>query len=494
MARRWQVRSTMHSMAEPLAGVAVPAPLLLVESAQAGVTVAVHDASRLGWQVAVALPDVGRSPYWFELELEVPANLVGMLDPWAALQSYGRLDGADDADSSDARSPEGFRCSVVAISAKLARARDGFVRHCTLLRSSASPDEGHCRSLMLWVTAASVELSGARGGLLRSAAESDRSRADEFLSLQLWTVLTDCGRALADTRQALEERGPETPSLDAIEGALAAALKDERAYRQGAAFALAEPANIAQLQRLLERTRWLKRHFERVLFLDSESYEVLNRLSGWFSAVTAMVAYLWSLVWQITLERHPVAIGSGVVAFALITAIAYASRERLKEVGRSWLAGRVQRMFAQRVTHYRLPSRGRTIAPVVSTRESFSQSSAQRTDPDHPDHGVTQDVTVLRFVHRGLVYAPPTREIAPGRQVRLIYRLDLSTLFPRLHDAVRGFASLDRRTGRLAIVDVPRNYEIPIRARLHREGIHLDSAYTLVLNKNGLLRTETEDT
>ncbi|HTB73349.1 MAG TPA: hypothetical protein VK762_08885 [Polyangiaceae bacterium] len=484
----------MPSTAEPLDEVAVPAPLLLVDSSRAGVTVAVHDASRLGWQVAVPLPDAGRSPYWFELELEVPAHLVGMLDPWAALQSYGRLDGADDGDSSGARSPEGFRRSVVAISARLARARDGFVRHCTLLRSSTSLDEGHCRSLTLWVAAASAELSGAREGLLSGAPRSDGALADEFLSLQLWTVLTDCGRALVDTRWALEERGlSETPSLDLIEAALATSLKDELAYRRRAGFTLAEPANLAQLERLLARTRWLKRHFERVLFLDIESYQVVSRLSGWFSAVTAMLAYLWFLLWQVTLERHPVAIGSGVVAFALITAIAYASRERLKEVGRDWLAGRVQRMFAQRVTHYRVPSRGKAIAPVVSTRESFSQSSSQRTDPDHPDYGVTQDVTVLRFVHRGLVCAPPTSEGVSERQVRLIYRLDLSTLFPRLHDAVRGFASLDRRTGKLSIVDVPRNYEIPIRARLHREGIHLDSAYTLILNKNGLLRTETED-
>ncbi len=383
---------------------------------------------------------------------------------------------------------------MAAASGRLARARDGFVRHCTLLRASTSPDETHCQPLSLWLTAASTELRNTRAGLLSSAAkdvgptkDSECSLADEFLSLQLWTVLTDCARALFDTRRALLERDlPESPSFGALESSLAGALSEEIAYRHRAGFALAEPVNIAQLERLLGRTRWLKRHFERVLFLDVESYQVVDRFAGWFSAITAMVAYLWFLVWQVTLQRHPVALGSGVVAFAIVTAFAYASRERIKEAGRSWLAGRAQRMFAQRVTRYRLPARerGRGSGVVVSARESFSQSSAKK---DELEGGTTRDVTMLRFVHRGSLRA---ESIAPATQVRFIYRFDLSPLFPRLHDAVRGFASLDRRTGKVAIVDVPRNYAIPVRARLRRQGATVHSAFTLVLNKNGLVRVD----
>ena len=100
------------------------------------------------------------------------------------------------------------------------------------------------------------------------------------------------------------------------------------------------------------------------------------------------------------------------------------------------------------------------------------------------------DVTVLRFVNRGAVKSPQTVDGTIARQIRFIYRLDLSPLFPRLHDAARGFASLDPRTGAIVIVDVPRNYELPLRASLRWQGGRVQTACTLVLNKNGLLRVD----
>jgi hypothetical protein len=487
----------MVPTAEPLDEAVIPGAVPLLEGVPTEIEIGVHDASRLAWNVTVPLSPSGPLRHVFELELEVPANLAGLRDPWAALQSYARLDGAGEWGNGSETSVESFRRAVATVSAKLARARDGFARHCTLLRSSPTVEDNHWRPLALWLTAAATELERARGALLRSAVpEQERSLADEFLSMQQWTVLTDCGRALADTRATLEERGyPCAQSFDDIESALAASLKQEIAYRHDARFDVAEPVSTAQLERLLGRMRWLKKHFERVLFLDVESYEVADRFAGWFTAFTAILAYLWFLLWQLTLERHPVAIGSGIIAFALLTAIAYASRERLKEIGRAWLTGRVQRMFAQRVTRYRMPARERAKggAIVVSARESFGQSGAQRPDPVYAGHGVMHDVTVLRFVQRATVSSPPEIDKKSALKVRFIYRLDLSAIFPRLHDAVRGLASLDRQTGRVVIVDVPRNYELPLRASLRREGHAETVAYTVILNKNGIVRVEESD-
>jgi hypothetical protein len=455
------------------------------------VEVTVHDASRLAWQVTVPLPEQGRAPYRFELEVEAPANLVGSLDPWAALQSYARLDGADDSDLAGRGSLETFRRAVVGVSGRLAKARDGFVRHTTMTCTSVDADEGHVRPLLLWLEVASTELAAARTKILVTAPEAEEGRlADEFLSGQLWIALTDCERALEGARHALPERAPSTlHALGAVESALVSALKRELAYRRDRQLAL--PVNAQQLQRLLSRMRWLKKHFERVLFLEVESYQVVSRWAGWVSALMAMLAYLWFLLWQLTLERHPAAIGSGVIAFALVTAVAYASRERLKEIGRDWLAGRVQRVFAQRVMRCRLPAHNeeRSSPVLLSARESFSRSTARRPDPVHPECGATHEVLVLRFAHRGLL-GMPAGEGAIGQEVRLVYRLDLSSLFPRLHDAVRGLATLDEEGGALAIVDVPRNYELPVRISLRWTGGDERASGMLVLNKNGLLRVE----
>jgi hypothetical protein len=203
---------------------------------------------------------------------------------------------------------------------------------------------------------------------------------------------------------------------------------------------------------------------------------------------------VWFLLWQLALGRYPTAIGSSVAAIVVLAWLAYASRERLNEVGRNWFAGRIQSNFAQRVTRYRMPGvRRRSSGPVIaSARESFSQSNARRSDAKAHEV-VTQDVTVLRFVHRGRVARAPAWHGVPAKQVRLVYRLDLSGLFPRLHDAVRGFASLDKRTGQVSVVDVPRNYRLPLRASVRWNGERrMHTARTLVLNKNGLVRLESE--
>src|SRR5579883_1773069 len=272
--------------------------------AERRIDVAVHDATRLGWSVVVPVPQGGRAKYTFELELEVPANLLSPWDPWAALQCYARFAGGAGAAGAP-ESPDAFRRNVVDVGARLARARDGFVRHCTLIRSSSAVEEHHGRALHLWISVAASELARARSGFLRSGGAeepraAERTLADEYLSVQLWSALTDCARALLDVRRAVAERSElEATRLDAVERALAGALEEEIAYRKSAEFGLAEPVNPAQLERLLQRSRLMKKHFERVLFLESEGYQVVGRLAGWLSAFAAMAAYLWFFFWQI---------------------------------------------------------------------------------------------------------------------------------------------------------------------------------------------------
>lgn len=295
--------------------------------------------------------------------------------------------------------------------------------------------------------------------------------------------------ATGASREVLLDR----PGAAADAEVLVNRLKAEIDYRRSAKFSSSEPINERQFERFLLRTRWLKKHFQRVLFLETQTFQIVERLQSWFAAAAAVLAYLWFFVWQLVAERglrtSPTTIGSGVLAFALLTSIAYASREKLKEGARSWLAGRVQRLFAQRIVTYRLPQQGKTLGTVVAkARESFSQSTAERLDPIQPESGSIAQVTVLRFAHRGTIGAAE----AGAREIRLVFRYDLSALLPRLHDAVQGLAIPDAQSRKIVIADVPRNYELPLRLKTRVGSRSSQRTGVVVLNKKGLLRFDQD--
>ena len=66
----------------------------------------------------------------------------------------------------------------------------------------------------------------------------------------------------------------------------------------------------------------------------------------------------------------------------------------------------------------------------------------------------------------------PQAELVKGGTTRVkhVFRYDLSALFPRLHDAFKGLAVPDAESRRVVITDVPRNYELPLRAALRSPG------------------------
>jgi hypothetical protein len=94
-------------------------------------------------------------------------------------------------------------------------------------------------------------------------------------------------------------------------------------------------------------------------------------------------------------------------------------------------------------------------------------------------------------VQKGKLSAGAGEGGEPRGQVRLAFRYDLSHVLPRLHDAVRGFATLDADCRHVRVVDVAREYEFPLRATLRRSGrTDVRVSGVLVLNKNGLRRFE----
>jgi hypothetical protein len=217
--------------------------------------------------------------------------------------------------------------------------------------------------------------------------------------------------------------------------------------------------------------RQMKRHFERVIALDAERHEVLGRSAAWLAPLAALALYAWFFFTQIAEARGVVAGASALVAFALVAAWAYAARERIKEIAR------LPRSIVVRKVRLRMPSNGRQKGAVVArARETFVEGAPRR------------DVTVFRFVHRGAAERPAVLEGYAAPELRLEFRLDLSAVLPRLDAPLRGLAAPDERTGRIAIVDVPRTYQLPVRATLKIGGRKERIEQVLLSKKSGLER------
>jgi hypothetical protein len=175
----------------------------------------------------------------------------------------------------------------------------------------------------------------------------------------------------------------------------------------------------------------------------------------------------------------------------------YATKDRIKEMGRSWINGNVHRFYAQRVARYRAPAkRIPTRDVIVTARESCSQARTSHPDPLNPKSGTSIPATTIRYAHRGSVFPRAELWSQGVRRIKHVFRYDLSPLFARLDDTVKPVPVLDPETGRASFAAAPRCYRVPvsIRVRCGRGHEWRVERATLVLTKRGLDRLERDTT
>src|SRR5690242_9850091 len=101
----------------------------------AKVRVAVHDASRVEWSLSLPLPDEKPVEYSLDVSIEIPNNTFVRHSPWEQLQGFTRLDGPAITQAGDVVTIDHLRRGALAMASQLARASDGFSRHCRLAAS-----------------------------------------------------------------------------------------------------------------------------------------------------------------------------------------------------------------------------------------------------------------------------------------------------------------------------------------------------------------------
>jgi hypothetical protein len=457
------------------------------------ITLSVHDKSRLQWTATVP---VAAGDYQLVVALEIPLPLDAPHAPWAQLQEYARLDEPRSGTRAQA-TLEALRSSTLSVGLRLLRASEGFARHCELaLRPAAEVESGALQTgLSLWLELARRTVAEGRllflapGNRGLQEIEAERALAAEAVSNEMVRFLTHASHALMRIQaRPLAELELFAGILGEAEEQIFGMLQTESSWRRAHGVP-AFDGSLAELERYQERASLLKKHFQQQLFLEPEVIQVSERAHNWAAALAALVASSWAFGWQILLANRASTLakaGSGMLILAALTGLVYVFKDRLKELGRDWLSGRLRRAFGHRILRYRIPS-GLDAGggPLVVARESFEQS---RGLTPNPLGSGAMPISVVRFEQRGR----PGRklEALQATQVRLGFRYDLSPLFSRMHDLAKQVAVADGPSRRVRFLDSPRSYRVAVRARLRCGGIEREEVASLVMNKQGLQRLE----
>ena len=465
----------------------------------------IHDSSRFEWTLSIPLPAARKVAYDLLVQLEVPTGAARRQNPWEQLQTFSRLDGPTGVATSRDVTVDALRRGAVTLTQMLARARDGFARHCKALFETEDGTQGEGSAargfeggekgfLLVWLEAALKAVHDAREKLVtRDAGEPpqivrERELADEFVSVRLLEMLAESQRAL----QGAARSGAPSELTEGVRDRIAEALRDEFAYRQRKKFLRAERRSEADVDAYLARAARLKKHFEEVLFLDRETEQLDERVQQWMSTVGALLGGIVAFVAiQIALTHRrpgPLEVGWGLATLAMIAGLGYAARHHMREWGRGWLAGKMVRFHAQRISRCRVPARwlaSKAGAPVIEAREWCHQATTSRPDPLNPEAGASLRITHLHYLHKGVVH--PQRELSRAgvKSVRHIFRYDLSSLFARLDDDRKLVPVVDGN-GRVSVIEAMRKYRVRVDVRATFAGERHVHKTEIILDKNGL--------
>jgi hypothetical protein len=234
-----------------------------------------------------------------------------------------------------------------------------------------------------------------------------------------------------------------------------------------------------------------------VLYLDVEAYFVDSRMRNYTGVVAAaLAAFMWLSFTLLPIGSSTRA-GLGVGTFAFMFALAYAIKDRIKELTRGWITGRLMRLYGQRMVTLKLPRR---IDParrvLLETRETFDVDSEPSAADDlrevnaAADIGAPKRVVQLKFRMRATLHPAAALERAHIYSIKHIFRYDLSPIFARLDNAVKQVPVLDANR-RVRFADAPRQYRFPARIVFQpADGDPIEHNTYIVVSKRGIERIE----
>jgi hypothetical protein len=458
----------------------------------------VHDASRIEWAISVPLPrpPAGEREYEVEYTVEVPANLYSVHNVWDHKQTFTRLTSPSEEGpiSVDRRDMDELRRDTLGVAHRIKMLRKSFELAC-----KGKPEldtlEGH-------VTQAVEVVAEMRRNLDRPSSEvsqpgivpevrAEWALADEFLSHQLLEFLGGVQRQVD-----LVEDAPER--FDGLRCLITEALAEELVHRKARGFVNPNRGSQKELGRYVERGSALKKHFHGVLYLDVEAWMTDYKLRNWTGIIAACIAAAFWLGFTLLPIAPGMRAGIGIGTFAAMFAVTYALKDRIKELTRLWLTGRLTALYGQRMVRLRLPPRIDASRKVlVEARETFDCTPSTTADALNREVGTPRKIMVLTFRMKVELHASQLLSAKGIHSVKHVFRYDMTPIFSRLDDAIRPVPVLDESARRVCFVEAPKQYRLPVRVVAREKGQQVQRVDgELVLSKRGIDRIElgTEST
>lgn len=464
----------------------------------------VHDRSRVEWVATVPVAPAGQTHSWeVHFEADVADAMWVAHQPWDHFQVRSRLTSPALAPGHRMVGPaiDQLRRRALSATHELKLAINGPVRILETARRRdrvLRPDES--AEVVNRLNQALDRAATARQACdyLRDARDASLQReqllVDEFVSSHILLLITRIAEAMQGKATKRHVARPLLGDLAPLSAALHEALQAEQAHRAESGVGAYAIHSGRDVENFMGRAAMLKKHFQQALFLDARAYMLDNRLRNWIAAAVAMVASTFYFVWQIYVLNAAMSPGQTTFSLGmacLIAALVYAAKDRIKEVGRDWVARRLKHGYADRVVHLHVQQRMDPHQPKLAlARETIRVRRRLEPDRLNPELGRTNVVHQIsireRLRHTGLKLLHDQGLVG----LKHVFRYDLSPLFDKLDDHVKRVPVATRAGVRT--VAATRVYSIPVRVRLTQvgvdKGIQLEQRGVLMVRRQGLIR------
>jgi hypothetical protein len=467
------------------------------ESANRRLKIEAHDASRVEWSMYVPLPR-GRqvSEAEVSLSLEFPENVYVPHVGWDQMQILARLSSPDEeTPEKEPITVDGLRQAALGVARRLKLLRESIPRAAVAHSLNPMPvPPSLARELERILDEGVAALARARATVIAQrpgdAPEVARERtlADEFLSGQLLELLTvaeeTCARMLAPGGL------PEYAAVaQRLRGRVWAALASEMRERERKGEMLPDGEDLEGLSLFVDRAAQLKKHFQEVLFLEPQAKMIDEAVRNWVGisgAATAFVIYFGLQVLQTS-----AAAGLGLWTLMTVGAVAYALKDRAKELTRQWLSGKLSHLYANRLLVLREPEKlDRKRSVVMRARESMAQERVVRPDALNPGSGAVQRLVTLHYRQRARVMGLKGPATGAFERLKIVFRYDLAPLLTRLDDSPKRVPVPAGNGVRFA--DAPRLYRVPLALSVQTPAGAERREVVIVLNRRGIARIQME--